>query len=273
MSPPRRSWALAALLASLSMLAPFAIDAYLPAFPAIGGEFDAAPIAIQQTLSTYLFAYAFMMLWHGALSDALGWRAIFWALLVLVAGVFAWSASSLPETLPPAARQPLHPRALWRSYRAVLLRVDFVLLAFIPALNFAGFFVYIAGAPAFLIDLLGVTTSGFAWLFIPMIAGIMIGAVLSGRFAGRRSPQRTIRLGYALMFAGTAVNLLICGFLPPHVAWNVLPVFIFCVGTSLVMPSATLLLLDLFPAMRGMASSRRRKGIRSSPPCSASHVS
>jgi DHA1 family bicyclomycin/chloramphenicol resistance-like MFS transporter len=191
----------------------------------------------------------------GVLLNTFGWRAIFWALLVLVACVFAWAAKSLPETLPTAARQPLHPRALWRSYQAVLLRVDFVLLAFIPALNFAGFFVYIAGAPAFLIDLLRVTTSGFAWLFIPMIAGIMIGAVLSGRFAGRRSPQRTIRLGYALMFAGAAINLLICGFLPPHVAWNVLPVFIFCVGTSLVMPSATLLLLDLFPAMRGMASS------------------
>ncbi len=342
--PPRRSWSLAALLASLSMLAPFAIDAYLPAFPAIGLEFNAAPIAVQQTLSAYLIAYAFMMLWHGALSDALGrrpivlcglavyafatlgcaisgnieslwlfralqglsagtglvvaraiirdrfqgpeaqrlmsqmtlvfgiapavapimggvllntlgWRAIFWALLVLVIGVFAWAAARLPETLPRSARQPLHPRALWHNYRAVLLRVDFLLLALVPAFNFAGFFLYIAGAPVFLIDLLGVTTWGFAWLFIPMIAGVMIGALLSGRFAGRRSPQHTIRLGYALMFAGVAVNLLLCGLLPPGVAWNVLPVFIYCVGTSLVMPSATLLLLDLFPAMRGMASS------------------
>ena len=61
------------------------------------------------------------------------------------------------------------------------------------ALNFAGFFIYIAGAPGFLIDLLGVSTWGFAWLFVPMIGGIMLGAILSGRFAGRRSPQRTVR--------------------------------------------------------------------------------
>lgn len=341
---PPRTWAFAALIASLSMPAPFAIDAYLPAFPAIGQEFGVGPLAVQQTLSAYLVAYAVMMLWHGAISDALGrrpvvlaglvvyafatlgcavagnveslwlfrilqgisagtglvvgravvrdrfqgpeaqrlmaqttlvfgiapavapivggavlnlfgWRAIFWTLLLLVAFVFAWAARSLPETLPRAARQPLHPAALFRNYRAVLLRPEFLLLAFLLALNFAGFFVYIAGAPGFLIDLLGVTTWGFAWLFVPMIGGIMGGAFLSGRFAGRRSPRHTVRLGYALMFAGNALNLAVCWTLPPNVVWNVLPVFVFCIGTSLVMPSATLLLLDLFPATRGMASS------------------
>jgi len=343
-SEPRRTWSFAALLASLSMLAPFAIDAYLPAFPAIAQEFNAAPLAVQQTLSAYLGSYAFMMLWHGALSDALGrrpvvlanlaiyafatlgcaiagnieslwlfrvvqglcagaglvigraivrdrfqgheaqrlmsqmtlvfgiapavapvlgglmlnvfgWRAIFWMLLALVAAVFAWAALRLPETLPRAARQPLHPRALWRNYRTVLFTVDFALLASMLALNFAGFFIYIAGAPGFLIDLLGITTWGFAWLFVPMIGGIMLGAILSGRFAGRRSPQWTVRAGYALIFAGVALNLLICLALPPGVAWNVLPIFVFGIGSALVTPSATLLMLDLFPTMRGMASS------------------
>ena len=88
-----------------------------------------------------------------------------------------------------------------------------------------------------------------------MIAGIMLGAILSGRFAGRRSPQRTVRAGYALIFAGVALNLATCWALPPGVVWNVLPIFVFCIGSALVMPSATLLMLDLFPTMRGMASS------------------
>ena len=50
------------MLASLAMLGPFAVDTYLPSFTAIGEEFSAPPIAVQQTLSTYLFAFAFMML-------------------------------------------------------------------------------------------------------------------------------------------------------------------------------------------------------------------
>src|SRR5438093_12082289 len=74
--PYPRSWSFAALLAAPAMLGPFAIDMYLPAFHAIALEFAVSQIAVQQTLSTYLFAYAFVMLWHGALSDALGRRPV-----------------------------------------------------------------------------------------------------------------------------------------------------------------------------------------------------
>ena len=137
----------------------------------------------------------------------------------------------------------------------MLLRIDFLLLALIPACNFCAFFLYIASAPAFIIDLLGLSSLSFAWLFVPMILGIMTGASLSGRLAGRISPLRTIRLGYALMFAGVGINLATCWFLAPGVPWNVLPIMIFTTGSSLVMPSVTLILLDLFPAFRGMASS------------------
>jgi DHA1 family bicyclomycin/chloramphenicol resistance-like MFS transporter len=111
-------------------------------------------------------------------------------------------------------------------YRAVLTQPNFTLLALVPSLNFCGFFIYISAAPAFLVDLLGVSTWGFAWLFIPMISGIMIGAWISGRLAGRMSPQRQIRTGYALLAAGVLVNLAICAFAPPHVALNVLPIMI-----------------------------------------------
>ena len=96
---------------------------------------------------------------------------------------------------------------------------------------------------------------GFAWLFVPMIAGIMIGALVSGRVAGRLSPKHTIRLGYALLAAGASLNVAICTLLPPHVAWNVMPILIFTIGSALIMPSITLLVLDLFPAIRGMAAS------------------
>ena len=341
---PVGAWPLAILLAALAMLGPFSIDIYLPAFHDIGADLDVAPLAVQQTLSSYLFAYAFMMLWHGALSDALGrrpvviaglgvyalatlgcaiagnietlwlfralqgicagsglvvgraiirdrfqgpeaqrvmsqitlvfgiapaiapvlggvllnafgWRSIFWVLLALVIALLTWSAKSLPETLAPAQRQSLHPRKLWRNYVSVLRNRDFLLLATIPALNFAAFFLYIASAPSFLIDLLGVSSYGFAWLFMPMIGGVMIGALVSGRAAGKLSAARTIGVGYLLMFAGATIQMAVAWYVAPAVQWHVLPIMIYTMGSSIVMPSATLLLLDLFPTMRGMASS------------------
>ena len=60
---PRRSGSFAALLAALAMLGTFSVNMYLPAFPARGRDLAAPPLALQQTLSVYLFAYAFMMLW------------------------------------------------------------------------------------------------------------------------------------------------------------------------------------------------------------------
>jgi len=80
-----RSWSLAALLASLSMLGTFSVDVYLPAFPAIAEDLHASPLQLQQTLSVYMIAYAFMMLWHGSLSDALGRRPIVLVGLVVYA--------------------------------------------------------------------------------------------------------------------------------------------------------------------------------------------
>ncbi|MFO1284279.1 MAG: multidrug effflux MFS transporter [Burkholderiales bacterium] len=343
-APARRSWSLAALLAALVMLGPFSIDMYLPAFPAIGADFAVPPVAMQATLSAYLFAYAFMMLWHGALSDALGrrpvvlaglvvyaiatlgcaiagniesmwlaralqglsagagmvvgralirdrfhgaeaqkvmsqvtlvfsiapavapvaggllleafgWRSIFVTLLGFTLALFAWTAKALPETHPEAARSPLDARSLWRNYRRVLGHPDFLLLAAVPACNFSAFFLYIAAAPAFLVGHLGVSTTGFAWLFVPLIAGVMIGAATSGRLAGRITPAATVRLGFAFMGAAVVLSLAVASFAPPIVALHVFPIFVYMIGSSMAHPSITVLMLDLFPSMRGLTSS------------------
>jgi len=125
----------------------------------------------------------------------------------------------------------------------------------IPTLNFAAIFIYVAAAPTSLVDLLGVSTYGFAWHSIPLISGIMTGAVLSGRLAGRLSPRRTISPWLRVHVRRRFLNLLAVAFVPPIVPWHVLPLFVFTMGTSIVMPSLTLLLVHLFPAMRGLLSS------------------
>lgn len=74
---------LAPLLAALAAIGPFSIDTYLPSFPDIGLALGASQIAVQQTLTAYLAPFAFMILWHGALADALGRRrVILWTLLL-----------------------------------------------------------------------------------------------------------------------------------------------------------------------------------------------
>ncbi len=67
------------------MLGPFAVDTYLPAFTAIGGNLGATEFQMQQTLSAYLLGFSVMMLLHGALADSFGRRPVILAGLALFA--------------------------------------------------------------------------------------------------------------------------------------------------------------------------------------------
>lgn len=74
---------LTVILACLGMVGALAIDTYLPAIPAIGRAFDVGPVAVQQTLSVFLFTFAFMMLFYGTLSDSFGRRPVIMAALTV----------------------------------------------------------------------------------------------------------------------------------------------------------------------------------------------
>ncbi len=337
-------WALAALLALLGMVGPFAIDTYLPAFAGIARSLDASPVQMQQTLSAYLFGFAFMSLFHGAISDSFGrrpvvlwgvaiftltsvgcalsqnigqliffrvlqglstgagivvsravvrdmfepsqaqkvmsqitiffgiapaiapiiggwlfvlagWHSIFWFLAGF--GVLLWLANFrfLPETLHVAQRQPFNARNLLRGYWQLGSDPRFLLLALASGIPFNGSFLYVLSAPAFLGEHLQLAPTQFFWFFMLSIGGIMGGAWLSGRLAGRIAPQRQIRYGFMVMFGSALVNLVANWLFVAHVSWALIPLCVFAFGWALMVPVVTLLVLDLHPERRGMASS------------------
>ena len=337
-------WALAALLAVLGMLGPFSIDTYIPAFSGIAKALNATPVEMQQTLSAYLFGFAFMNLFHGALADSFGrrpvvlwgiavftvasagcalsqsigqlvffralqglstgagivvsravirdmfppaqaqqvmsqvtiyfgvapaiapmvggwlfvhagWHSIFWFLTGV--GVVLWSINFrwLPETLHVTQRQPFNARHLMRGYWQLGSSPRFLLLALASGVPFNGMFLYVLAAPAFLGDLLALEPGQFFWFFILTIAGIMAGAWLSGRLAGKIAPKRQIRHGFLIMVLVSVINLGANLLFPAHVSWSMFPIAIFAFGWALMVPVVTLLVLDLYPERRGMSSS------------------
>jgi DHA1 family bicyclomycin/chloramphenicol resistance-like MFS transporter len=337
-------WTFALMLAMLAMLAPFSIDTYLPAFPAVEKSLGASYLEVQQTLTVYLFSYALMMLWHGSISDAIGrrpvilaslvlfcassaacaiaqsigqllvfravqglasgagvvvgraiirdrfqdaqaqrlmsqvtlffaiapaiapliggailrfadWHGIFTFLAVISGALLLLCAWQLEETLPATHRQSLHPVILAKNYWMVFRKREFQWLGASHAFNFAGFFIYVMAVPVFLIRHLGLSSQEFAWFFVPCVAGMMFGAFLSGRFAGRLSPPRTVRRAYVIMFTASVANIAYCLWLPPTLPWSIVPPMVYCCGMSLAMPSVTLILLDMFPKNRGLVSS------------------
>ena len=337
-------WTLALLLACLGMLGPFSIDTYLPAFAGIARSIGATPVQMQQTLSSYLFGFALMNLFHGALSDSLGrrpvvlagmalftlasvgcalsqtigqlvlfralqgmsagagmvvsraiirdmfppadaqrvmsqvtiyfgvapavapmvggfifthadWHVIFWFLAVL--GAVMWFALSrlLPETLHTAARQPFDVKNLLRGYWQMVKSPRFMALVIASGVPFNGMFLYVLSAPTFLAEHLKLAPTQFFWFFVLTIVGIMCGAWLSGRLAGRIKPRHQIRHGFVIMFVFGLLNVALNLAFEPHVAWALFPIALFAFGWSLMVPVVTLMVLDMVPDRRGMASS------------------
>lgn len=337
-------WAFAVLLALLGMLGPFSIDTYLPAFADIARSLEATPVQMQQTLSAYLFGFAFMSLFHGAISDSFGrrpvvlwglaaftvasagcaladsigqlifframqglstgagivvsravirdmyppsqaqkvmsqvtiffgvapaiapmvggwmlshvnWAGIFWFLTGL--GVVLWVAiyRALPETLHVTQRQGFNPRNLMSGYWQLGSDPRFFLLALASGIPFNGMFLYILSAPVFLGEHLQLAPQEFYWCFLITIGGIMGGAMVSGRVAGKITPTRQIRIGFSIMLVIAVVNLIANLLFKAHVSWALFPLGIFSFGWALMVPVVTLLVLDLHPDRRGMASS------------------
>ena len=87
------------------------------------------------------------------------------------------------------------------------------------------------------------------------IAGIMGGAWLSGRLAGRIKPRHQIRRGFVIMLGVSLLNVAANFLFEPHAAWAIAPIAIFAFGWALMVPVVTLMVLDLRPDRRGMASS------------------
>jgi MFS transporter, DHA1 family, multidrug resistance protein len=184
-----------------------------------------------------------------------GWRAVFvfLAAIGLALTMVCWRA--LPESLPPADRHVFHYRPILRNYGIVIRNPRFVLLALAMGLASIGFFVYIASAPQFVMQVLRRPETAFGWLFLPLVGGMVVGASTARRLAHRWPTTRLIKSGYLLMASAALVNLGYNLLLPAQLPWAIVPLFLYTVGISLASPSTMVMALNVFPAMRGMAAS------------------
>lgn len=337
---------LTVILACLGMVGALAIDTYLPSFHAIGRDFNVGPVAVQQTLSVFLFTFAFMMLFYGTLSDSFGrrpvilislgvytaaslgamfaptfgallacralqglaagagsvigqaivqdryshdqahaqkimshimmvfglapaiapilggwlhvsfgWRSTFLFLATFGAALFVLVYRCLPESLPREQRHAFHGVAIARNYLKVLRNGQFLLLASAVGMAFGGVSLYIGSAANFVMVILKLPETAFAWLFIPIIGGMTIGSAWSAKSAARIAPLKMMRLGFGLMGAAAVISVAYNYVFVAALPWVVLPLAVYTFGLAVAMPPIQIAALALFPDNRGLAAS------------------
>ena len=217
---------------------------------------DDAQRLMSQVMMIFSVAPAIAPIIGGWLLGFGRWPLIFWFLvafsLVLLLVTWRW----LPETHPRDARSSLAPRRLLADYFAIFTNPRFQRVAAAGAFNFSALFLYIASTPVFVVDVLGLNERQFGWFFVPMISGMMAGAWVSGRAAGRISGRRLVDIGFACSGVAIAANIAYNLFVDqPQVPWAVLPMVLNSFGIALVFPIITLSILDMYPRQRGSASS------------------
>lgn len=185
----------------------------------------------------------------------IGWRSIFVFLALVSASLLAACWLWVPETLPRARRHPLEPMSLARAYGNMLTHGRFVALALANAGVNVAIYVYVFTAPRFVTQYLGLGAQSFGWVFIPIVAGILFGALASHRIAGRVRPEQSVWIGHAIMLLAGTFNIAVCALHAPAMPWALVALPVFAAGMTITQPSLQLLALDCFPARRGLASS------------------
>jgi DHA1 family bicyclomycin/chloramphenicol resistance-like MFS transporter len=192
----------------------------------------------------------------GWLHVAFGWRSVFVFLTLLGLALTLAAAMRLPETHPPARRVPLRVGELVENAWRIGSRRQFFVLSAALGLQFSSVLVFVGAAPAVVLDHWGRRETEFAWLFLPIIGGFVLGAFFSGRLAGRRTPARQARAGFVTSVAAAALLAAATGGLANTPVWlQQALLFAAAIGAQLVAPVVTLRLLDMFPATRGAVSS------------------
>ena len=210
--------------------------------------------AMSQVVLYFALAPAIAPLLGGWLHDHFGWRSVFWFLSGFGA-VLGLMGLVVSETLVRKHRRSIHPAAVIRVYVDSLLHKSFPALIFSWALAFAGLFLYIAGAPTIIYDFLHLGSKDFAWLFLPIVIGTMLGGAISIRLAHRWPTQRTISVGLGSMILAAMINIAVANFTAASIAGVIAPLLLYVTGFAFMIPALTVLALDCMPTHRGTAAS------------------
>ena len=215
------------------------------------------PAARLLSLVTMIFsiAPAIAPILGGWIVKLYDWRTIFLVLFAYTSLLLWFCYKKLPETLPIEKRTPFNPQFLAFSYKQIFRSPIFQMKSGAIAFNFAGLFLYVAAAPVFITKHLGLGPDQFAWQFIPAVGGIFLGALAANRLAGKIAISKLMFIGYFLLIGASLANVTYHLFFPPAIPWSVIPLFFYTLGMSLIAPTLTLLVMDLFPNIRGTVAS------------------
>ena len=188
----------------------------------------------------------------GLLDQAFSFRATFWVLAVIAAGVLAGAWRYLPETNLAASGDG--PLLRFDAFAALLAMPAY--RGYVATVTFAStvFFSYLALAPFIIISVRDHPPVVYGMWSAFAALGYMAGNFLSGRYSERLGNDTMIRAGNIVTLTGAIamLSLALAGF--EHPASLFVPMLICTLGNGLVMPNGITAAISLDPRFIGAAA-------------------
>lgn len=186
----------------------------------------------------------------GYINLYLGWRGNYGVVAGITAAGLLLMFLFLPETKDKLEK--LDARKIVADYARIVRSGTFLSAALVPSLLFAAYMVFIASSAFLYLDTFALPISSF----VPHLSIIVLSFAVPSTFAGKLipyfgGPDRTVKLGIGLA-AGSIVLLLFAGEGPYTLTALI---SLFCVGFAICYPVIFGRSLEIFPELRGTASS------------------
>ncbi len=189
----------------------------------------------------------------GWVDQALGFRAVFFVLVVMSILLFMYTYYRLPETTDPAARQRI---AIWPVVKRIVASPTVLVYGLLIGSINGVLFSYYAEAPFIFIGHFQMSPGLYGFLGIIVALASILGAMISKRLVINHPPQKIIHLGCLVMLLGAVLLTIVC-LMPLHAILVeigiLLTVFVLLLGSGMALPNCLSLALVDFQDVIGTA--------------------
>ncbi len=135
----------------------------------------------------------------GYVTAVFSWRLIFIILASIATTITIAVIFFLPESYPPDPSYSLKPKPIINSFLTVIKHPQFYTYAIGGAIGFSGLFAYLAASPLVFMDVYGVSSKVYGWIFALLSIGFIGSSQLNSMLTKRYKSEQIINVTLPVM--------------------------------------------------------------------------
>ena len=184
----------------------------------------------------------------------IGWRAVFWTLVICGVIAILIVLFGIEESLPIERRSQPGVAVLLQGYGKVLTHRQALGYILSGGITFGALFAFLSGAPFVFIEFYGIAPEHMGYIFTLNVAGVLAGGWLNSRLVVVKGIYEMMVLGVWMLFVGACL-LFILIFTDIWGVWGVIAgIVIFTLPLNVINANAAAGALEYFSGNAGTAS-------------------